>query len=118
MSRSDQLLDDFEKFHREHPEVWRMFVMFARDMIDRGFDHYSADAICHRIRWEIDIYSHDRFKINDHHAAFFARAWALAFPHRKHFSASATGLPRSRVSGLASTHQMLRRRLIPRWRSD
>ena len=41
-------------FHENHPEVWDLFVQFSFQMINRGYKHYSANAIFERIRWEKD----------------------------------------------------------------
>lgn len=80
-TRADLIRREFEKFHHEHPEVWRYFVHFTMNRIDNGFKHYSADAIIHRVRWEIDIKtSHGDFKINNNFVAHYARRFHDRFP--------------------------------------
>lgn len=71
----------FEKFDREYPEVWRLFERFAFELIERGWPHYSADAIVHRIRWHFEIERKaDDFKINNNFVALYARKWARLHP--------------------------------------
>lgn len=65
-----------------------MFVRFTRDRIGRGFDHYSSDAIFHRIRWESSKPSYkegEEFKLNDHHTAFYARRFMRMYPQHAGF---------------------------------
>ena len=63
---------------RETPhgeEVFAESLSLARKMRDRGFGHYSIDAIVQVIRFHHHLThgSDDGFKINDHHRAFLAR---------------------------------------------
>ena len=65
------------------PEVCALFDRLALDLIKRGFDRYSADAILHQIRWQMHMMRGDRtFKCNDHWTAPLAR-WFMA-KHPKH----------------------------------
>lgn len=77
----------FEQFILDNPHVWKLFVRFAMEVIDTGRDHYSADAICHRIRWHVDIETRDRegFKINNNYTAFLARRFEGVFPEHMGF---------------------------------
>lgn len=87
-TRQDQMRERCEAFHREHPEVWNMFVEFALDRISLGFDAYSADAIFHRIRWETARPSYkpgEEFKMNDHYTAFYARRFHRMYPQHNGF---------------------------------
>ena len=69
------LEDAFNKFHAEHPHVYRLLVRFAREVKAAGHEHYSIDAIFQRARWHTDIETQDPdgFKLNDHHRAYYAR---------------------------------------------
>lgn len=59
-------------------EVCLLFEQYALQVKRAGFDHYSSDAILHRIRWEEYIERGNRdFKCNDHWTAPLAR-WFLA----------------------------------------
>lgn len=71
----------FEQWLRENPEVWRLFVQFTFAVIRTGRTHYSADAICHRIRWHADVEARgDSWKINNNHVAFLARRFEEEHP--------------------------------------
>lgn len=65
----------FDHKGREIPQdVCRLFERFAFDVIQRGFDHYSSDALLHRLRWTVQVEKGDRdYKINDHWSAPLAR---------------------------------------------
>ena len=87
-SRYEQMRVAAGQFHREHPEVWRLFVQFTFDRIDRGFTHYSAKAVFERIRWETgeaDVDERVEFKVNNNHAPFYARAFMRMYPERDGF---------------------------------
>lgn len=72
---------DFLKFHTDNPIVWELFTKFTLRLIERGFKHYSADAICHRIRWEVDVEIKDgEFKLNNNYTSRYARLFHKTFP--------------------------------------
>lgn len=79
----------FLKFHREHPGVWLKFAELALELIDRGIEHYSADAIMHVIRFHTALgdTSVDRaFKIANAHVAYYSRVWRdTYFEHASFF---------------------------------
>lgn len=87
MTRSDQLFDQFEKFHRANPKVWNLFVSFTNQLLAAGHAHYSADAVLHRIRWESAIQTGgSSFKLNNNLTSLYARLFAVKFPqHAKFF---------------------------------
>lgn len=64
----------FADFDAANPRVYTLFKHFAEQAIARH-KHYSADAICHRIRWHtlIDVVGYEDFKINNNYVAFYAR---------------------------------------------
>lgn len=74
----------FEKYDREQPEVWELFVRFANEARDSGRSRYSARAIIHRIRWEcaVERPTGKPFKINDHLAGRYARKLIGADPDK------------------------------------
>jgi hypothetical protein len=58
-------------------EVCELFEKLALDVRCRGWEHYSSDALLHRIRWEMQIERGNReYKINDHFSSILAR-WFL-----------------------------------------
>jgi hypothetical protein len=65
----------FWKYDKEHPGVYRKLVNLARTVKAAGYDHYSMDALFHRLRWHYNIEHTNKepFKLNDHHTAFYAR---------------------------------------------
>lgn len=81
----------FRRFDEENPEVWRLYVRFARQAMASGHTRYSSDAIVHRIRWEVDMdisrLPGDKFKINDHFTALYARKFVNEYPEHAAFFA-------------------------------
>jgi len=65
----------FERFVADHPEVYTLFVQFAREWRSAGHSRGSASAICERIRWETGVNpEHDEgFKMTDHFTSRLAR---------------------------------------------
>ena len=103
--RREEMRAQAKAFHKQHPEVWRLFCRFTREKIDAGFKHYSVNAIFERIRWETDVPDADgrsTFKLNNNFRAFYARAFMRSYPEFSGFfrtreqtskDAPATGLP-------------------------
>jgi hypothetical protein len=79
----------FAEFNANHPEVWRLFVRFTVELIKRGFQHHSARAVLHRIRWETTAPTVQDdptgFKINNDYSAYFARKFHQDFPQHDGF---------------------------------
>jgi len=72
-----ELIRAFFKFHNENPQVYELFNRFTHQVIDRGFEHYSADAVMHRVRWHtgVETAGGDGFKINNNLIAYYSRLW-------------------------------------------
>ena len=68
---------EFREFHTANPHVYDLFDRFTQQVLARGFDRYSSDAILHRVRWHTTIETSDAegFKINNNWAAFYSRLW-------------------------------------------
>jgi hypothetical protein len=82
-SRHDEMREQTTRYHREHPEVWSLFVKFTFDRIKRKFQHYGAKAIFERIRWETDqpdVEGKNTFKIGNNHPSFYARRFMKIYP--------------------------------------
>jgi hypothetical protein len=77
----------FESWIRENPGIWALFERFTLEAIAAGMSHYSADAICHRIRWHVEIEVRDAsgFKVNNNHVAFLARRFEKKHPAHRGF---------------------------------
>ncbi len=64
----------FERFHRDNPEVYRLFLQFARQAKAAGRERIGARLIGERIRWQTTVETSDPdFKVNDHFWPFYAR---------------------------------------------
>lgn len=67
-------------------EVASLFETLTFDLINRGYGHYSADAILHRIRWHFHVDKGDReFKCNNNWTAALARDFMNTFPQHAGF---------------------------------
>lgn len=87
---TDDALDRIElaarAFVEENPRVWALFVRFTFELIRAGREHYSADAVFHRIRWHTAIETNDdEFKVNNNHVACFARWFDATYPEHVGF---------------------------------
>jgi len=81
MNRCEQMRAEAQRFHDEHPEVWRLFVHFTFDRINLGKKHYGAQAVLERVRWETDGGGGGQaFKINNNFVAFYARRFHAMYP--------------------------------------
>ena len=82
-TRQDEIDRCAETFSAKHPKVNKLFVAFTKEVIDRGFKHYSVKAVFERIRWETDQADTDgksTFKLNNNYTAWYARRFMQAFP--------------------------------------
>ena len=76
----------FEAYIADHPETWRLFVRFTLELIAAGRQHYSADAVLHRIRWHTAIErGDDGFKVNNDFSRPLSEKWAREFPEHAEF---------------------------------
>lgn len=86
--RTATIEERFNEFHTAHPEVWTLFVRFSHEVMAAGHQHYSADAVLHRVRWEADIgfcQDADGFRINNNYSAFYARLFHREYPQHDGF---------------------------------
>jgi hypothetical protein len=86
-TRHDQIADRSRKFAAKYPEVGRLFDQFAIELLARGFKHYSAAAVWHRIRWESPAGSDGRtaWKLNNDFCSLYARKFMQTHPEYKGF---------------------------------
>ena len=77
----------FHAFDQPNPQVWAMFKRFTFELIARGIQHYSADAVLHRIRWETALETADGagFKCKNNFTCLYARRFAREFPQHRSF---------------------------------
>lgn len=86
-SRWEEMRKQARDFHVAHPQVWRMFVKYAHQMADKGYQNYSAIAVMERIRWETDLGNDGitKFKICNNHTSFYGRWYMKAYPQMEGF---------------------------------
>lgn len=70
----------------DNEPAYRMFVRFTLDAIAAGHQHYSADAIVHRMRWHTSVETRgDEFKVNNSFVRFMADRFAAEHPAHRGF---------------------------------
>lgn len=83
---ADDALRRFQEFDARHPHVWLLFRRFTLEKIAAGHEHYSADSVLHRIRWETPAGgADDEFRINNNWSAFYARKFHRECPQHAGF---------------------------------
>lgn len=71
----------FEKFHSNNPLIYYFFKLFTFEVIAKGHQRFSADAIMHRVRWKTQIETDPyQYKINNDYVALYARMFMEDFP--------------------------------------
>jgi hypothetical protein len=72
----------FQKYHTANPDVYKLFLQYAREVKAAGFTQYGAWAIMNRIRWHHDINKRrtDGFKISNDYIAWYARKALEDYP--------------------------------------
>lgn len=64
---------DFWQFHTDNPHIYTWMVHYARQW-KLYYEHGSIALLCERLRWHrVETRSHDNFKINNNHKAFYSR---------------------------------------------
>ena len=91
----NHLESHFQKFHQENPHIYQYFKRFAFEVISHGFDHYSARAIIHRIRWHLAVNTKEimpnpddptrNLKICNNHTPYYSRMFMEDFPQHVGF---------------------------------
>jgi len=103
-TRLDEMKAQCQAYHKNHPEVWDLFVRFSKEIISKGYANYSVNAIFERIRWEMDVggSGDSEFKINNNFRPLYARRFMKMYPDHDGFfrtrkqtseEAPATNLP-------------------------
>ena len=74
--------EKFQMYHVVHPDVYQLFLKYARELKIAGCTQYSSDAILHRIRWHHAVSGGDNsgFKINNNFSSWYARMAIIDFP--------------------------------------
>ena len=69
-----KLEQQFWEFHFAHPEVYLALVEYAFEWRKRRpYAKLGVKMILERVRWELGIRSMDMPRLNNNHAAFYAR---------------------------------------------
>jgi hypothetical protein len=77
----DKVIEDFKTFHKENPEVYKLFSRFAYEAINKGHTRLSAEMIINRIRWETSVVTTDKdYKINNDYKPFYSRMFMVQNP--------------------------------------
>lgn len=86
-TRHDEMQALAEAFDVRHPMVWLLFSEFTSELIERGFEHYSAKGVFERIRWETAQAQTKKseFKLNNNYSAYYARKFMTQFPDHEGF---------------------------------
>lgn len=79
----------FVEFDQSNPLVKQRFDQHCRDLLASGFRRYSADAICHAIRFAHDLAIQNtgerdlegrRLRLNSNHVTFYSHRWMRENP--------------------------------------
>ena len=83
---SERLDRQFAKFDAANPEMWRLYVYYARELKSAGRNRGSSEQIIQRIRWDAFIKPNTKngYKISNN----FRRRYAekLVRTHPKEFT--------------------------------
>lgn len=78
---------NFNQYHNDNPDVYRMIVFFANQARLAGHSRYSMRAIMHRIRWHMNVETRDPdgFKINNNYSQDYSMKVMEEHPEFKEF---------------------------------
>lgn len=78
---------NFDRYHRENPQVYRLVCRFASELIAAGHKRCSIKMIWERIRWHCAVETKDPqgFKLNNNYHAGYARLWLREHPEHPEF---------------------------------
>jgi hypothetical protein len=74
----------FEQYHKDNPEIYRLFIGFALDWLKKGARKISSKQIIGRIRWECEVDTKGEeakdFKCSDAYTSRYARLFVNDYP--------------------------------------
>lgn len=81
-SSPDRLRRRFERFHRDHPEVYDELVRLARQVKARGVERWSIKGLFEVVRYNDRLRrgEGESYKLNNNYSAFYARLIASREP--------------------------------------
>lgn len=70
-----QLFHQWKRFHLANPLIYAELLRMAQELQEAGRSRYGINSLFEVMRWERARMqtTDDQFKINDHHAPFYAR---------------------------------------------
>lgn len=71
---------NFSTYHKENPHIWKAFKKYSFEAKDKGFSNYSANGIFEIIRWNTDLKSRDKYKVNNNYRPDYARKMMTEYP--------------------------------------
>lgn len=76
------IVDDFWRFHDEHPEVMRELATLALEARQRGARRIGIKQLFEVLRWQRGMRTNDwsGFKLNNSYTAYYARVLEDWFP--------------------------------------
>ena len=83
-NRCEEIHLAVNNFHKEHPEVWELFVKFTFEKINSGHEYYGAKSVMERVRWETSG-GGIAPKVNNNFVSFYARRFAEIYPDYSKF---------------------------------
>ena len=76
--------EQFDRFHRENPQVYELFRKFTYQVIDAGRKNFGAKAVMERIRWSTMVETKgDAYRLNNNYTAYYARMFMAAHPEHE-----------------------------------
>lgn len=72
-------------YHKDNPDVYKLFKRFTFDAIARGHENYSSKAVFERIRWHTEIETSGEFKMSNNYTPYYARLFMWEFPEHQGF---------------------------------
>ncbi len=72
----------FFEYHERNPHVFKLIKKYASEARRVGRKRYGIWAIINRVRWHLDVETHDPagFKMNNSHSSRYARLLIEKFP--------------------------------------
>ncbi len=73
--KTKTLDEKFFQYHNDNPHVLKLFLNYARQVKDVGFQHYGFHTIMHRVRWHLNVETKDSegYKMNNNYSSRYAR---------------------------------------------
>jgi hypothetical protein len=86
MTRQDQIVAKFTKFHMGHPKVWICFKELAFTAMGKGYDNWSSNGIFEVIRWNTKLGDEtDTIRLLNEFRAYYSRMFEAVYPEHKGF---------------------------------